>query len=322
MTNSVNTLEHRDWALTKASTVEGYMSTDELTWLYDNAYGQSVEMGSYRGRSGTIIGLKLKETGGHLSCIDCFGDAEYKIFQENIKKSDLLVDVYRMTSVEAVDHFDDHSLDFVFIDSSHEYDDTLEEIIGWLPKVKLDGLLCGHDYNHPEFPGLTRAVNELCIGFENPVDSIWCIRVSEFSNLQRDLFDLLRKTKRDLSRKETQYNDQLVQLQGAVNYYEAQFPQVQGAVNWYKEQLTQLQGVVNDYQTEVENYKSQLSTKNQLIETKKMSIQNLKKRIDQLKDRGNSLQLEVEAMKTSKFWKLRSLWMKIKSFVGLAREEP
>ena len=41
----------------------------------------------------------------------------------------------------------DHSLDFVFLDASHEYKDVKDDIEHWLPKVKIGGTLGGDDMN-------------------------------------------------------------------------------------------------------------------------------------------------------------------------------
>lgn len=49
--------------------------------------------------------------------------------------------------------------DAVFIDASHTYEDTRDDILFWAPLVKRGGLLAGDDYA-PEFPGVVRAVDE------------------------------------------------------------------------------------------------------------------------------------------------------------------
>ena len=59
----------------------------------------------------------------------------------------------------------DDSLDFVFIDGEHTYDCVKQDIGLWLPKVRVGGLLCGHDYDgkgdhHGGF-GVKRAVDEV-----------------------------------------------------------------------------------------------------------------------------------------------------------------
>ena len=64
-----------------------------------------------------------------------------------------------MISIEASKLYEDNSLDFVFIDASHEYEDVKADILSWLPKVKIGGILAGHDYN--TFEGVNRAVDEI-----------------------------------------------------------------------------------------------------------------------------------------------------------------
>lgn len=61
--------------------------------------------------------------------------------------------------MQAFNLYKNETLDFVFIDASHEYKDVKDDIINWLPKVKIGGVLAGHDYQ--VFGGVTMAVNEL-----------------------------------------------------------------------------------------------------------------------------------------------------------------
>ncbi len=49
-------------------------------------------------------------------------------------------------STEAVKHFADESMDFVYIDGSHVYPDVKKDIELWYPKVKPNGVIGGHDY--------------------------------------------------------------------------------------------------------------------------------------------------------------------------------
>lgn len=62
-------------------------------------------------------------------------------------------------SVEASKMFNDNSLHFVFIDSSHEYQETKDSIKAWMPKLYDGFKLAGHDYDL--YPEVRRAVNEL-----------------------------------------------------------------------------------------------------------------------------------------------------------------
>ena len=55
------------------------------------------------------------------------------------------------------------SLDWVYLDSMHDYKTVEIEIKGALPKVKKGGIIMGHDYmSHPQVwrTGVIRAVNE------------------------------------------------------------------------------------------------------------------------------------------------------------------
>lgn len=49
-------------------------------------------------------------------------------------------------SEEAVRDFDDESLDFVYIDANHDLLHVIQDITLWLPKIRPDGIIAGHDY--------------------------------------------------------------------------------------------------------------------------------------------------------------------------------
>jgi hypothetical protein len=64
-----------------------------------------------------------------------------------------------MSSV-AEKYFDNDYLDFVYIDGNHRYEFVKKDIELYLSKVKISGLLAGHDYKSGE-PGVIKAVKEL-----------------------------------------------------------------------------------------------------------------------------------------------------------------
>lgn len=66
----------------------------------------------------------------------------------------------RLSTVEAALRFPDRHFDFVFIDADHTYEGVSADIDAWRPKVRPGGMLLGHDYNHRDFPGVVRAVDE------------------------------------------------------------------------------------------------------------------------------------------------------------------
>jgi hypothetical protein len=74
------------------------------------------------------------------------------------------VHVMRADSLVAAGQFDDRSLDFVYIDGDHSYAGCKADILAWAPKIKVGGVLAGHDYyNRPPFE-VRRAVAEVCGG--------------------------------------------------------------------------------------------------------------------------------------------------------------
>ncbi len=68
------------------------------------------------------------------------------------------VTVFRTTSLNAVEKFDDGSLDFIHIDQRHGCATIKSDIIAWWPKLKIGGLISGDNY---EYPPLAKGVDEL-----------------------------------------------------------------------------------------------------------------------------------------------------------------
>lgn len=58
------------------------------------------------------------------------------------------VTIMREFSTEAAKRFEDGSLDFVYIDSNHDFLHVTEDIAAWSPKVRPGGIVSGHDYRH------------------------------------------------------------------------------------------------------------------------------------------------------------------------------
>lgn len=124
-----------------------------------------VEIGSWKGKSSAFMCVEIANSGKQIDfcCIDTFeGSVEhqnnpelpylYDIFKSNMKPLEGYYRDMKMPSMEAVQKFENESLDFVFIDGSHEYEDIKNDIIFWLPKVKRGGILAGHDYYLPPQP--------------------------------------------------------------------------------------------------------------------------------------------------------------------------
>lgn len=83
----------------------------------------------------------------------------------------------RKKSCEAVDDLPE--LDFIYVDADHSYEGVWRDLCGWYGKVRVGGIIGGHDYGHANFPGVKQAVDQffrrfgLSIHQEN--EGVWWI---------------------------------------------------------------------------------------------------------------------------------------------------
>lgn len=120
-----------------------------------------IELGSNIGESSTIF-LSFPEL-KKLSCID-HDRSDIEILE---KKFDYMIksgrcSIHHTPSHKFAEKISDNSIDVVYIDASHEYNDVKKDIEIYWNKIKSGGFLTGHDYHHsPDvWPGVKRAVDE------------------------------------------------------------------------------------------------------------------------------------------------------------------
>jgi cephalosporin hydroxylase len=58
------------------------------------------------------------------------------------------------------EEFEDNSIDFIYIDADHTYESVNRDLKLYLPKLKPNGWIGGHDYNKNQWPGVVKAINE------------------------------------------------------------------------------------------------------------------------------------------------------------------
>jgi hypothetical protein len=73
-------------------------------------------------------------------------DFVYKIFCNNVNDVNYPKTIIRSDTFDAVREFENNSIQFLFIDTEHEYEHVNKELHMWYPKVQSGGLICGHDY--------------------------------------------------------------------------------------------------------------------------------------------------------------------------------
>lgn len=136
-------------------------------WLPDNC--RLVEVGIADAASATYLCeaiLNLGKTIDKFFWVDDFSYGKYdqlKVVYQHIIKAAIgeYVDIIPTDSIKASKMFNGNSLDFVFLDSSHQYSATKKEIKAWYDKVKDNGIIAGHDATSDENPGVSKAVYEL-----------------------------------------------------------------------------------------------------------------------------------------------------------------
>jgi predicted O-methyltransferase YrrM len=124
-----------------------------------------VEVGCYKGSSSAAMCVEIINSNKDIKfdCIDIWSDETvYDEFLKNLNPVKEYFNSYRMHSVEAAEKYEDNSLDLVCIDASHDYEDVKNDILAWLPKVKVGGILAGDDFLHS---GVYQAVKEIFPGY-------------------------------------------------------------------------------------------------------------------------------------------------------------
>lgn len=140
-----------------------------------------VEVGTWKGRSAAYMCVEIANSGKQIQfdCVDTWEGSPlepdhmndphvlnkslYEHFLENMEKVKDYYNPIKMTSVDASKCYKDASLNFVFIDAAHDYNSVCEDIKAWLPKVKVGGIISGHDYWQGN--DVTRAVNDTLTDF-------------------------------------------------------------------------------------------------------------------------------------------------------------
>lgn len=124
------------------------------------------EIGVRKGHYSKVLCEKIK--GLKIYCVDPWAsyrnrrptqeqaDAIFETAKSYLKDYDAVF--VRKTSLAAVDDFEDGSLDFVYIDGMHEFDYVMTDIICWTPKVRIGGIVAGHDYVDGFACGVVNAV--------------------------------------------------------------------------------------------------------------------------------------------------------------------
>lgn len=179
----------KEWNLGKENHL--FLGLSELildlrTFLKHNKFKGSnmIEIGSYMGESTMLFASS--QLFNKIYAIDPYiGDEPFNSLSEitwkDVKEQFYIntrffnnIELIQEYSQYTVSKFEDKSIDFIYIDANHTYESVKNDLQLYLPKLKSNSVIAGHDYCDIKWPGVIKAVNEV-LGKPNKVyqDSSW-----------------------------------------------------------------------------------------------------------------------------------------------------
>ena len=134
-----------------------------------------VEIGCWKGRSAAFMAVEILNSGKRIKfyTVDHFegsGSSKHVVdpdivagtleqtARDNLAPFGGIVRIIAKRSTEAAADFLDDSIDFLFIDGQHDYANVKADLLAWLPKMKVGGIVGGDDAN---WPGVMEAAREV-----------------------------------------------------------------------------------------------------------------------------------------------------------------
>ncbi len=133
-----------------------------------------VEVGAFKGKSSSYMAVEIANSKKQIDffvvdiwnyTVDNYGKEVdvYDLYTQNIAPVKKYIKPLKMGSVNAAEKFADSSIDFLFLDAGHEYEDLFSDMDAWYSKVKSGGIIAGHDYypDNPTWGGVYTAMNDM-----------------------------------------------------------------------------------------------------------------------------------------------------------------
>jgi hypothetical protein len=157
--------------------------------------GTFVELGCYKGKSTSFIGVEIHKRKRDINffAVDSFQGATNSTDANEVKAYDGISEIeesytYNIAQIgnkiktivslshEASQYFDDKSVDVLFVDAGHSREAVMKDIDCWLPKMKPNGIMAGHDYTAWE--GVNQAVTEVFGAPHKVENDCWFIYIN------------------------------------------------------------------------------------------------------------------------------------------------
>lgn len=162
-----------DFAALVPPDIQGWFAHWEpmLKMIEANRFTRCVEVGTWLGKSAIAVARLIALWGGTLVCVDHWRGsasfpeelrpkipASYTTFLKYLRRYKIKnVTTIREASPAAARHVSDGSVDFIYLDASHDGDSVRADLDAWWPKLRSGGIIAGDDYGDERFWGLMEA---------------------------------------------------------------------------------------------------------------------------------------------------------------------
>lgn len=143
-----------------------------------------LEIGSFCGKSGCYMSTEIYNSGKDIKwhMVDSWAydgelSADYEINGEKkvkgmnaqqaknsankaVEEFKNFTTIHPQPSEVTCDKFENKTLDFVWVDGNHSYAQCKLDIESWLPKMKPNGIIAGHDYHDGHLGSVVKAVRD------------------------------------------------------------------------------------------------------------------------------------------------------------------
>ena len=175
--------QHRMMPLASNGSMNVYV---DLVRKYVPKNGVMAELGSYLGGSIATVAIACADKAMTLHSIESFmGNLDGSVdgfplppinrYLQNVKTIWAFQNICttHLPSKEARKRFASRSLDFMFIDGNHSYEEVKADLLRWKTAVKTGGIIAGDDYG---WDGVNQAVKEVLPHHKNK-NEVWWARV-------------------------------------------------------------------------------------------------------------------------------------------------
>lgn len=145
-------LPEKAW-VAEIGVAEGHFSADMLGWGLDRLY--MVDIWQTYGKSGDNAFPQQ------------WHDKNYQGAKDRVAQYERKAIILKGFSCEMARYVPDFSLDMVYLDGGHDYASVMADLVVWRDKVKIGGVIAGHDFLSTEY-GVFNAANDYynTMGFE------------------------------------------------------------------------------------------------------------------------------------------------------------